>query len=60
MIARLKADGQSILLVEQNVKLACDLADDVVMLNTGRVAHSSGVADVRGNAALIAQHLGVF
>jgi branched-chain amino acid transport system ATP-binding protein len=59
-IARLKADGQSILLVEQNVKLACDLADDVVMLNTGRVVHAGGVDGVRGNAALISQHLGVF
>jgi len=36
-IARLKREGQSIVLVEQNVKLALDLADDVVMLNTGRV-----------------------
>ena len=37
-IARLKEEGQSIVLVEQNIKLALDLADDVVMLNTGRVA----------------------
>ena len=59
-IARLKADGQSILLVEQNIKLAFDLADDVVMLNTGRVAFAGGVDDVRGNTALITQHLGVF
>ena len=37
-IARLKSEGQSILLVEQNVKLALDVADEVVILNTGRVA----------------------
>ena len=36
-IARLKAEGQSIVLVEQNVKLAFDLADHVAILNTGRV-----------------------
>ena len=59
-IARLKADGQSILLVEQNTKLAFDLADDVVMLNTGRVAFSGSVDVVRGNSELITQHLGVF
>ena len=59
-IARLKAEGQSIVLVEQNAKLAFDLADDVVILNTGRVAFSGGVAAVRDNEALIAQHLGVF
>jgi branched-chain amino acid transport system ATP-binding protein len=59
-IARLKQEGQSILLVEQNVKLALDLADEVVILNTGRVAFQGGVDRVRGDQALITQHLGVF
>ena len=59
-IARLKAEGQSILLVEQNVKLALDLADEVVILNTGRVAFSGPVDRVRGDQNLITQHLGVF
>ena len=59
-IARLKEEGQSILLVEQNVKLALDLADEVVMLNTGRVAFSGTVQEVRTNETLIAQHLGVY
>ncbi len=59
-IARLKAEGQSIVLVEQNIKLAFDLADDVVMLNTGRVVFAGAAADVRDNEALITQHLGVF
>ena len=59
-IERLKEEGLSIVLVEQNVKLALDLADDVVMLNTGRVAFTGGVDDVRDNEALITQHLGVF
>jgi branched-chain amino acid transport system ATP-binding protein len=59
-IARLKADGQSILLVEQNTGLAFDLADEVVMLNTGRVAFNGGVQEVRGQSELITQHLGVF
>ena len=59
-IARLKEEGQSILLVEQNVKLALDLADDVVILNTGRVVFVGPVNRVRGDQALITQHLGVF
>ncbi len=59
-IARLKEEGQSILLVEQNIKLALDLADEVVILNTGRVAFSGGVDRVRKDHALITQHLGVF
>ena len=59
-IARLKEEGQSILLVEQNVKLALDLADDVVILNTGRVAFRGRRGRVRADQALITQHLGVF
>ena len=59
-IARLKAEGQSILLVEQNIKLAFGLADEVVILNTGRVVFAGPVDAVRDNEALITQHLGVF
>jgi branched-chain amino acid transport system ATP-binding protein len=60
IIARLKAEGQSILLVEQNVKLAFDLADHVAILNTGRVAFAGPASAARDNEALITQHLGVF
>jgi branched-chain amino acid transport system ATP-binding protein len=60
IIARLKEEGQSILLVEQNVKLALDLADEVVILNTGRVAYNGAVDRVRTDQNLITQHLGVF
>jgi branched-chain amino acid transport system ATP-binding protein len=59
-IARLKSEGQSIVLVEQNIQLAFELADDVVILNTGRVAFAGPVDEVRSNEALITQHLGVF
>ena len=59
-IAHLKHEGQSILLVEQNVKLALDLADDVVLLNTGCVVFVGGVETMRNDHALITQHLGVF
>jgi branched-chain amino acid transport system ATP-binding protein len=59
-IARLKQDGQSILLVEQNVRLAFDLADDVVLVNTGRVVFAGTVDRLRDDGALITQHLGVF
>jgi branched-chain amino acid transport system ATP-binding protein len=59
-LLRLKQEGQSIVLVEQNIKLALDLADEVVILNTGRVAFHGPVDRVRGDQALITQHLGVF
>ena len=48
------------MLVEQNVNLALALADDVVMLNTGRVVFAGSVDEVRNDQALITQHLGVF
>ena len=43
-IAQLKAEGLSIVLVEQNIKLALDLADDIVIINTGAVVFT-GAAD---------------
>jgi branched-chain amino acid transport system ATP-binding protein len=58
-IAKLKQEGQSILLVEQNVNLAFSLADEVVLLNTGRVVFAGAVAEVANDHALISQHLGV-
>src|SRR5213079_2244205 len=59
-IAQLKAEGLSIVLVEQNIKLTLDLADDVVIVNTGAVVFSGTAAETRTNDKIIAQHLGVF
>ncbi len=58
-IARLKAEGQAIVLVEQNVRLALDLADEVAILNTGRVVFRGSADEVRGNEALMSRHLGL-
>src|SRR6202008_2628319 len=58
-IGRLKEEKQSIVLVEQNLKLALEVADTAVILNTGRVAFGGPVEAVRDNEALITQHLGV-
>ncbi len=59
-IARLKMEGQSIVLVEQNVRLALELADHVAILNTGRVAFSGPANTVRQDESMINQYLGVF
>jgi branched-chain amino acid transport system ATP-binding protein len=59
-IAQLKAEGLSIVLVEQNIKLTLELADDVVIVNTGAVVFSGTVDEVRTDEKRIAQHLGVF
>jgi len=59
-IAQLKAEGLSIVLVEQNVKLTLELADHVVIVNTGAVAFTGTAAETGANTAVISQHLGVF
>jgi branched-chain amino acid transport system ATP-binding protein len=59
-IAQLKAEGLSIVLVEQNIKLTLELADEVVIVNTGAVVFSGTADEVRTDEKRIAQHLGVF
>ncbi len=59
-IRRLKESGLSIVLVEQNPTLVFDVADDIVILNTGRVAVVSTSAELRKGSVDLRQHLGVF
>jgi branched-chain amino acid transport system ATP-binding protein len=59
-IRRLKDQGQSIVLVEQNRQLALDVADLAVILNTGRCVFSGEANEVLNNEELITQNLGVY
>jgi branched-chain amino acid transport system ATP-binding protein len=59
-IAQLKAEGQSIVLVEQNIKLTLNLADDIVIINTGRVVFRGAAGEIKLDDAIVSQHLGVF
>lgn len=59
-IRKLKASGLSIVLVEQNPKLVFDIADDIVILNSGHVAVTAPAAELRHGTAELRQHLGVF
>ena len=59
-IRKLKESGLSIVLVEQNPKLVFDVADDIVILNTGRVAVVSTPAELNKDGVDLRQHLGVF
>jgi branched-chain amino acid transport system ATP-binding protein len=59
-IQRLKEEGQSIVLVEQNLKLALEVADQTVILNTGRCVFSGNASEIREREDLVTQHLGVF
>jgi branched-chain amino acid transport system ATP-binding protein len=58
-ISRLKEEGQSIVLVEQNLKVAFELADRAVILTTGRSIFEGDIAELRANDKLVAQNLGV-
>src|SRR5580693_1398346 len=59
-IRRLKEEGQSIVLVEQNRQLALDVADHAVILNTGRCVFAGDAREILNDEALITQNLGVF
>jgi branched-chain amino acid transport system ATP-binding protein len=59
-IRRLKEQGLSIVLVEQNPKLVFQVADDIVILNGGRVVAEGPAAEFRHRDADLRQHLGIF
>jgi branched-chain amino acid transport system ATP-binding protein len=59
-IRKLKESGLSIVLVEQNPKLVFDVADDIIILNTGHVAVVSTPARLEKDGVNLQQHLGVF
>jgi branched-chain amino acid transport system ATP-binding protein len=59
-IAQLKYGGLSIVLVEQNIKMTFELADELVIFNTGRVVFQGTPVEARAAKNIVAQHLGVF
>mgnify|MGYP006266666241 CR=1 FL=1 len=59
-IVKLKEEGLSIILVEQNFNVALELADYFVVLNTGYIAFKGESKEVRSNPESVTQHLGVF
>jgi branched-chain amino acid transport system ATP-binding protein len=59
-IAQLKTEGQSIVLVEQNIKLTLALADDIVIINTGRVVFRGAAGQISLDDPMVSQHLGIF
>jgi branched-chain amino acid transport system ATP-binding protein len=58
-IAKLKADGLSIVLVEQNIKLTLEIADDIVIINTGQIVFQGEAKALSIDNAVITHHLGV-
>ena len=58
-VAKLKQEGMSILLVEQNAHLALKLVDYVHVMSKGQVVYSSTPAELQGNEAIKSSYLGI-
>lgn len=58
-IARLRSEGIAVLVVEQNVQSALAVADRAYVMRLGRIVHEGPAAQLREDAALRRQLLGV-
>ncbi len=58
-IAEMRSGGLSILLVEQNLEVALDLADSVYLIDQGNIVFSGSGRELRMRADLQARYLGV-
>jgi branched-chain amino acid transport system ATP-binding protein len=58
-VGKLRQQGLSILLVEQNASLAIQLVDYVHVLERGRVVHSSTAQELWANDAVKSRYLGI-
>ena len=58
IIRTLKEAGQTILLVEQNVRMALDLSDHVYILRVGRIVHECATEELRDNAEILNSYFG--
>jgi branched-chain amino acid transport system ATP-binding protein len=59
-IAKLKAEGLTMIMVEQNFTVAQLLADQFVVLNTGQLAYQGSAQDIKLKPELVTSHLSVF
>ena len=59
VLAELRGDGLAVLLVEQNLSLALGVADQIYVLNKGRVVFEGTPARLRADDGVRRQYLGV-
>ena len=57
-LRRLNAKGQTILLVEQNIRMALSIADYVYVIRTGEIVHRSPAAEIDGSDAVFSAYMG--
>ena len=59
IVGRLRAAGLSVILVEQHMAFALKLADEVVVISTGRVVDKAPASAFQADPARLEEHLGV-
>jgi branched-chain amino acid transport system ATP-binding protein len=59
IMKRIRAQGHSILLVEQNFRLAMDVADYVYIISSGNIVYQGAPADLENEKDILNQYLGV-
>ena len=58
-IVSMRNEGLSIVLVEQNIKLALEIADDIAIMNSGAVVYQGIAASLSMDDEIIVQNLGI-
>ena len=58
-LRRLKGEGVTILLVEQNAMLAADVADEIYVMQTGRISHHGAASDLMTDRSVMESFLSV-
>jgi len=59
IMKRIRDQGHSILLVEQNFRMAMDVADYVYIISSGRIVYQGVPDDLKNDNEILDQHLGV-
>jgi branched-chain amino acid transport system ATP-binding protein len=57
IILEIRRQGVAVLLVEQNARMALEVADRAYLLEDGRIVHEGAAAAVRGDPAVLSRHL---
>jgi ABC-type branched-subunit amino acid transport system ATPase component len=57
IILEIRRQGVSVLLVEQNARMALEVADRAYILEDGRIAHEGPAAELRRDPAVLSKHL---
>jgi branched-chain amino acid transport system ATP-binding protein len=57
IIVEIRKQGMTVLLVEQNARMALEIADRAYVLEDGRIVHEGSAAALRDDPAVLGKHL---